>query len=322
MVADLLTDALARIDRLVEANRRNRSTETDELLVKLRRDAASQVSSRDAGDIPEPPSEDLFAGITGLPEIDASRLTVAHLASGILHHGALLVRGVVGAKHLEIMTALLDKKEASAPPTPNADDDESKRQQFSEAIRYKARKGLPRMMCSPTAVYDIIEMYKEVGLGQTISEYLGERPVLHTERIRLTRHRGAAGLPWHQDAAFYCGVFYAVNVWLAISPCGADAPGLNVIPRRFDDVCGIKRGESLPLPLTYGERFTPELIREIADGHPVSDPDFRPGDALLFDELTMHRTSPGGWKVPYKDSAVTWFLAPSRVPAAATPLAF
>ena len=178
------------------------------------------------------------------------------------------------------------------------------------------------MMCSPAAVYDIIEMYKEVGLGETISEYLGERPVLLTERIRLTRQRGGAGLPWHQDAAFYGGVFHAVNVWLAISTCGADAPGLNVIPRRFDDVCGIEAGECFPLPLTYGERFTAELVREIADGHPVSNPDFRPGDALLFDELTMHRTSQCDWKLPYRDSAVTWFLSPSRVPAAVTPLAF
>ena len=130
------------------------------------------------------------------------------------------------------------------------------------------------------------------------------------------------GLPWHQDAAFYGGVFHAVNVWLAISPCGADAPGLNVIPRRFDSVVGMNADDSYPLPLSYGERFTPDVIREIAHGAPVCDPDFRPGDAMLFDEMTMHRTSPGSWKLPYRDTAVTWFLAPSRLPAGVTPLAF
>lgn len=177
-------------------------------------------------------------------------------------------------------------------------------------------------MCSPSAACDVIEMYKEVGVARPIAEYLGARPVLMSERIRLTRQRAGPGLAWHQDASFYGGAFYAVNVWLAVSPCGAGAPGLNVIPRRFDSVCGMEEGESFPLPVEYGERFTPERIRELAGEVPICDPDFAPGDALLFDEMTMHRTAPKEWKHTYRDSAVTWFLAPSRIPDGVTPLVF
>ncbi len=45
------------------------------------------------------------------------------------------------------------------------------------------------------------------------------------------------------------------------------------------------------------------------------------GDALLFDEMTLHRTGVTGWKVPLRDVAITWFFAPSRFPRDGTPIA-
>jgi Phytanoyl-CoA dioxygenase (PhyH) len=304
------SDALAQLDRFAAANRLNRSAETDELLLKLRLDAASQIPRQHIDTTLEPPSEDLFAGTTRLPEIDASHLTAAHLASGILVHGALLVRGLVGAKHLDVLTAGLDESDASAQTQPPP-----------SAGGYKS-PGSSGVMCSPATLHDVIEMYKDIGLGETISEYLGERPVLLANRVAVFRNRAGSGLPWHQDAAFFGGVFRAVNVWLAISPCGVDTPGLSVIPRRLDHVCGVEAGESLPLPLKYGRRFTREIIREIAGDHQVLHLNFQRGDALLFDELTMHRTSPRDWKFPYRDGAASWFFAPSRFPSHRTPLVF
>jgi hypothetical protein len=312
-VADLQVDSLDRIDRLSDANRRDRSVEAEELLVKLRRDAAPELARRHHSPLPSRPAVDLFDGTTALPEVAATELTAEHIRSGLLRHGALLVRGVVPEQHLATLTAFLDGKEAKG---------RASQEQLDEAARDAMRKGLPRLMCSPSAVYDLIEIYKDVGLGETIAEYLGARPLLVGERIRVTRQRGGFGLPWHQDAAFYGGVFGAVNVWLAISPSGRESPGLNVVPRRFDDVCGLREGESLPLPLEYGQRFTPQLIEELVGEHSVGDPEFRPGDALLFDEMTLHRTSQRAWKFPYRDSAVMWFLAPSRVPDGVTPLVF
>jgi ectoine hydroxylase-related dioxygenase (phytanoyl-CoA dioxygenase family) len=322
VVSGLSTEAFDQIDRLTASNRRDRSVETDEHLARLRRDAALQVAEIRTAENLEFPAVDLFAGTTGLPEIEATRLTAAHLASGILHHGALLVRGAVDAEHLAVMTTYLDNKEAATRATAHLESDEARKRQLDEGARETMRKGLPRMMCTPSALFEIIEMYKDVGLGRIIEEYLGERPVLLADRIRLTRQRGGVGLPWHQDAAFYGGVFRAVNVWLAISPCGTDAPGLSIVPRRMSGVCAVGPGETLPLALSYGERFTPELVEQFAAGREVANPEFRPGDVLLFDELTLHRTSPRTWKFPYRDSAVTWFLAPSRLPASVTPLIF
>ena len=317
VVADLLSEELGRIDRLAEANRRNRSAETDELLIKARRDGASLVlSSRCRGDIPEPPSEDPFAGTTGLPEIDAAQLTAAHLASALLLHGALLVRALVGAVHLDILTRLLDKKDVTQ-TAGDGDREASDRREIASTMR----KGLPTMRCTPDACHDIIEMYKDVGVGETISEYLGERPLLVAERLRLGRQRQGAGIAWHQDGAFY-GAFGAVGVWLAITPSGDDAPALTLIPRRFNDLFEVGPEESYPLPLAYIDRLTPDLIREFRGDYPISSPTFGAGDALFLDEMTLHRTSECEWKRPHKDVALTWFFAPSRFPVGFTPLIF
>ena len=38
-----------------------------------------------------------------------------------------------------------------------------------------------------------------------------------------------------------------------------------------------------------------------------------PGDAIMFDEMTLHRTV-APWTLPYREVAVTWFFAPAEVP--------
>ncbi|HXH26060.1 MAG TPA: phytanoyl-CoA dioxygenase family protein, partial [Vicinamibacterales bacterium] len=156
---------------------------------------------------------------------------------------------------------------------------------------------------------------------EIVEEYLGEPPVLLAERVWVRRHRAGRGLPWHQDAAFFGGEFRALNIWLAVTACGDDAPGLSVVARRFSRVQGLGDDE-IPAPLHYGLAFSAEDIRRFAGNYEVANPRFEPGDALLFDEMTLHRTSPVAWRVPYKDAAVTWFFAPSRFPPHRTPLAF
>ncbi len=46
---------------------------------------------------------------------------------------------------------------------------------------------------------------------------------------------GYKGISWHQDGAFLGGV-RALNVWLSLSHCGDDAPGLDIVPKRIDRV--------------------------------------------------------------------------------------
>ena len=60
--------------------------------------------------------------------------------------------------------------------------------------------------------------------------------MLSANKCTLRRVPIDANTDWHQDGAFLGAGIRALNVWLALSDCGVDAPGLDLVPRRFDDV--------------------------------------------------------------------------------------
>ena len=73
------------------------------------------------------------------------------------------------------------------------------------------------------------------------------------------------------------GLLQMVTCWLALTPCGAQAPGLELVWHRLD---------SLLPPTELSEervraRFAAELFRR---------PVMEPGDVLLFSGGTLHRT--------------------------------
>jgi len=314
MAVKLLPDRVEQLDRLFAQNRYTRTL--DDLLVKLRRDAVRDSAAIGQA-VPPAPALDLFANETKLPEIDASQLTPAHLACGLRWHGALVVRGLASQAHLQTLTALLNDKIARTSAA--VDRAAADRQQIIDSIR----KGLPKMRCTPSGCARLFEVYEDVGVDTVVAEYFQERPVVAAERMRLGRQVHGEGLGWHQDGVFYGGVSGSVGIWLAITSAGKDAPALSVLPRRFDELIGVAPGERLPLSLDYTERLTRQVISEIAGDHSIASPNLMPGDALLLDEMTMHRTSEAPWRQPYKDAALTWCFAPSRFPSTGlTPLLF
>jgi ectoine hydroxylase-related dioxygenase (phytanoyl-CoA dioxygenase family) len=136
------------------------------------------------------------------------------------------------------------------------------------------------------------------------------------QRTLVKRDERTPGLNWHQDAAFFRGRCRALNVWTALTPCGEQCPGLSVIPTRLETVLDPEHRAHMARSertISVVERLT----REIG----VASPRFEPGDAILFDEMTLHRTSARRWNVPFRDVAITWFFAPSRFPAHGEPLA-
>jgi hypothetical protein len=107
-----------------------------------------------------------------------------------------------------------------------------------------------------------------------------------------------------------------MNVWLALSHCGVDAPGLDVVPRRIDLV---ETG-------TEGAIFDWSVGRAVVDRAAgpggVTRPVFRPGDALLFDERNLHATACGPDMTNSRYAIEAWFFAPSQYPADQVPLVF
>jgi hypothetical protein len=162
----------------------------------------------------------------------------------------------------------------------------------------------------------IAGMYANTGVLDLAESYLGEEPVSMLQRILVKRNRESHGLNWHQDAAFFRGRCGALAVWTALTACGDLCPGISWIPRRFETVFD-------PNHLAYenSERcisVAGQQEREVG----VTSPTLEPGDAIVFDEMTLHRTSARRWQVPSRDVAITWFFAPSRFPPVSEPLAF
>lgn len=107
----------------------------------------------------------------------------------------------------------------------------------------------------------------------------------------------------------------SLNVWMALSPCGAEASGLEVLPQRVERI--------LPTG-SHGAIFDwsvgPEMVRQVAGPTGTTAPLFEAGDALLFDHFFVHRT--GIPEAISKDryAIESWFFAPTAYPADQVPL--
>ena len=67
-----------------------------------------------------------------------------------------------------------------------------------------------------------------------MSDCRGERPALSANKCTLRRVPVDTNTNWHQDGAFLGADVRTVNLWLALSDCGDDSPGLEIVPRRLD----------------------------------------------------------------------------------------
>jgi ectoine hydroxylase-related dioxygenase (phytanoyl-CoA dioxygenase family) len=103
----------------------------------------------------------------------------------------------------------------------------------------------------------------------------------------VRRHRSTAlYLPWHIDAdgaSLLKTADYSINMWLPLDPVGDDAPSLEFIPGSN------KTMRNLPILATTEAYRTPEWVNENFTNQPWT-PHAVPGDAILFDHWTLHRT--------------------------------
>ena len=158
---------------------------------------------------------------------------------------------------------------------------------------------------SPPTLLDLIDTFDRVGLGDLVRGYFGEPPMLLARKGTLRRmaHGGKTG-GWHQDGAFMGADIRSLNIWLALTHCGDDAPGLDLVGRRLDEL--VQTGEG-----AFADWATDPDSGRGGRGGAIERPIFDPGDVLLFDQLNLHRTTidPGMDKDRY--AIETWLFAPS-----------
>lgn len=320
--AEALADerrSLDALELLTDANRRERDPGIEARLVTLR-NAAFEELDRSPTPSPWPDAGPRAPQNGELPALEPGGLSAEDIRDSILRYGCAYVPGLIPSDEAESLADGIERGfDAQAdytdgtpaaglapwfvPFEPKIDWDIAKTRKF---VREGGGIWAPE---APRVMFDFLEALERTGLRSVIQEYLGERPAMTLKKWTLRRVPVLPHADWHQDGAFLGDEIRTINLWLSLSHCGDDAPGLELLPRRLDHV--LETG-------TEGAFFpwsaAPAKVEEAAGGTQTLAPIFRPGDALLFDELFLHRTATHEGMKRERFAVETWFFAPSLYP--------
>jgi hypothetical protein len=230
----------------------------------------------------------------GVPSVAADELDVTCLRACIGSHGSLQVRGFLGSQQVEELRASIDAALAAQQSSWAGAETASTLPWFESAElttgagKAKRWPGSPDACLaanSPRGLFRVLETMYSVGLDSLVTEYLGERPVLSVQKTTL-RRVVPESFPggWHQDGQFLGTGIRSLNVWIALSDCGSEAPGLDVLPTRLQRILEVgTEGAEIPFcvsPLVVEREFPARRLQ----------PEFQAGDALIFDHFLLYRS--------------------------------
>lgn len=326
--ADALVDegrGREAIDLLTDRNRAQRDAALEQRLVDLRHRLFPTG--------PRLPVEALPGAVSAapcpgdLPDTPVRHLDLDVLRDGLARHGCVLVRGLIPTDDAEALAGGIDAALESFDgfdgtgvndpgwytpfePQPGA-------YRVGGRRKWVRASGSLWTADSPRMLFALTELIDRTGIGDLVTAYLGERPALSANKCTLRRVPLTAQAGWHQDGAFLGQDVRTLNLWLALGPCGIDAPGLDIVPRRFDHV--VETG-------TEGATFDWSVARDVvareAGATSVLRPEFAAGDALLFDHLLLHSTAVTESMTRERHAMETWFFSPSAYPEGQIPLVF
>ena len=315
--------ALAEVDALVAANRAERTAERDVELVAARRRAVAELRSLPRAPV-APVATDPFPGVEGIPEVGPEDLDAEVLAGAIAHHGSVIVRGLLDPGTAVRIRDDVDRafaahraEVAGAPPEEVAPwcvlmDDCDAGSCLGVVRSWVLERGGISVGEAPPLLFEVLEAYRDAGLLEVISDHLGGRPVIDPGKVTARKVAPVIDMAdWHQDGAFFGTAVRTVNVWTALTRCGgdSDAPGIEIVPRRLDDVVETGTDEA-----NYGWSVGDAAVRRIMGGRPTAEPLFEPGDAVLFDHLNLHRTISRVGHVRDRYAIEAWFFSPTDHP--------
>jgi hypothetical protein len=328
-------DLVGAVDALTLANRAAPSAETERALVRARHDGFEATRSRGgAGPLPEPATS--LPAAAPLPIVDAGALDAGVIRAAILGHGALHVRGLLPEERVAALVAGTDRAMGAAeafesgtavdettpwfePFRPGRDYPVDVKMQVGNRRHWVREAGGVWTADSPRMMFEFFETLDAIGVRDVVTDYLGERPVLAVDKCTLRRVDLDTGSDWHQDGAFL-GTgpgFRTVNIWMSLSDCGVDAPGLDVVPARLDSIVGTGT-DGAQFQWAVGPGAVDRVVESI--GTTVFRPVFEAGDALIFDELFLHRTAIDSTMTKQRHAIETWFFAPSAYPGQFVPI--
>jgi hypothetical protein len=268
-------------------------------------------------------SEDAPVGPDGIPEVAARDLTAPLLRGAILDRGCLLVRGLVQEQEAARVRQRIDRAlgalaaiEAGDPPDCG----------FFEHFAPDPRYGLHERTWvtgagglwtadSPFLTADVCALFEQHGLVELARGYLREEPLLSVQKGTLRKISPGTGGAWHQDGHFL-GSVKALNIWISLSRCGDVSPGLDLVPRRLEEIVATGT-EGAPLDWTVAQ----DVAQRLAGERGIVRPIFNPGDALMFDEMFLHTTAIEESMSEPRYAIETWFFGSSAFPPEYAPIA-
>ena len=324
-------DALrAEIKRLSAANRTAGDRDAERRLLRLRHIAGMRLVDDPVTDasFAEPDFDALPDGsgsaAAPLPEIAAGAVTPGLLRAGILRDGCLLVRGLVDrddalALAAQIARAFAERQRWQEGRGSTA----GYYDEFFPHTRYGDVFGRPWIeqgggllaADAPMLDFQMMDLFDRAGLGELVSGYLGEPALISVHKTTLRKADPSVPGAWHQDG-FFMGEVRSINLWLSLSRCGDESPGLDILPRRLDHYVATATEEA---QLDY--TISQQRVEEAAGETPVIRPIFEPGDALFFDELFLHQTGSDPAMRKPRYAVENWFFGGSAFPAEYAPIA-
>ncbi|MEQ8841489.1 MAG: phytanoyl-CoA dioxygenase family protein [Acidimicrobiales bacterium] len=260
-----------------------------------------------------------------IPEVAAADLDAERYRRLMADHGCVLVRGLVGAAEAAWLRTAIDRalETADLPRDERAGREEwftpftprPEHGKLGPRRKFMRDAGSIWAVDSPRLFDEVLTRYDELGILALVESILHERPVISANKFNLRRVPTGIPTNWHQDGAFLGEDTRSVNLWLSLSDCGVDAPGLDLVPRRLDRVVDTGTHDAM-----FDWSVAQAVVDEVAGSAGIVRPVFAPGDALLFDHLFLHRTAVSESMTQPRYAIESWFFSPSTFPDGQIPV--
>lgn len=164
---------------------------------------------------------------------------------------------------------------------------------------------------APRTFYQCCDMLERHGLVDLARDYLEDAPVFSASKFMLWKVPPVGpDTGWHQDGRFLADMheIKSMNVWTALTDCGEDAPGMELVLDYLDYF--VMPAEDSHFNWSVSDRQVDDFRAKV----PVVIPKFKAGDMLLFDHWLLHRTSRLEGMTQQRYAIESWFFAESAFP--------
>lgn len=255
-----------------------------------------------------------------ISEYRLSDLSATALRTEVAGSGAVIVRGLLsdaqavklreGAEHvlraLSEFRAATPSKDGWYAPFPALGD--PREVNFSRQIVTLDEMGA-LLVDSPQLSTSYLAMLQELGVLRLVNGFLGAPAALSAEKSVIRRVPASTGTDWHQDGKFLGSQVRSLNLWVTLSDCGTAAPGLDLVASRPQHILPTGSDDA-----HFDWSISQSAVDEWRGATPVVHPEFRPGDAVFFDHMNVHRTGVRPGMTESRYALETWFFSPWHFP--------